>query len=206
MKTLAILGASGHGKVVADIAESTGWDEIVFFDDNWPSITCVEGWEVIGTFADLLLSQISSVFVAIGDGNTRYDKLRLLEGKNKTLETIIHPSSIISKYACVGAGSIICEGAVIKAFSKVGMANIINSNATIGHDCLIGDACHISLSTSIAGNVSIGFGSWVGNSASIRQNITIGQNVMIGTGSVVVKDVDANFTVVGNPASQMISK
>ena len=32
MPKLAILGASGHGKVVADIAELNGYD-VVFFDD-----------------------------------------------------------------------------------------------------------------------------------------------------------------------------
>ena len=38
MKTLAILGASGHGKVVADAALSTGlWQEVVFYDDAWPA-------------------------------------------------------------------------------------------------------------------------------------------------------------------------
>jgi hypothetical protein len=36
---LAILGASGHGKVVADAAGLAGWDEVVFFDDAWPGLT-----------------------------------------------------------------------------------------------------------------------------------------------------------------------
>ena len=34
MKSIAILGASGHGKVVAEIAELCGFDSIIFFDDN----------------------------------------------------------------------------------------------------------------------------------------------------------------------------
>ena len=34
MNTLGIIGASGHGKVVAEIAKKMGYDEIVFFDDN----------------------------------------------------------------------------------------------------------------------------------------------------------------------------
>ena len=36
MNCLAILGASGHGKVVAEIAELQGWKKIVFFDDAFP--------------------------------------------------------------------------------------------------------------------------------------------------------------------------
>ena len=34
MKRLLIIGASGHGKVVADIARLNGYQEIVFLDDN----------------------------------------------------------------------------------------------------------------------------------------------------------------------------
>lgn len=36
MRKLAILGAGGHGKVVADTAECCGWEEVFFFDDAWP--------------------------------------------------------------------------------------------------------------------------------------------------------------------------
>ena len=36
MKRLAILGSSGHGKVMADTAECSGWEEVVFFDDEFP--------------------------------------------------------------------------------------------------------------------------------------------------------------------------
>ena len=34
MRKLAIIGASGHGRVVADIARRNGYKEIVFLDDN----------------------------------------------------------------------------------------------------------------------------------------------------------------------------
>ncbi|MEZ9678512.1 acetyltransferase [Vibrio crassostreae] len=204
MKVLAILGASGHGKVVADIAENLGWQNIVFFDDAWPSLSVIGKWRVLGNFESLVVSDIDSVFVAIGDANVRINKLSLLKSKNKNLETIIHPSAEISRYSSVGEGSIVCEGAVIKAFSKVGCATIINSNATIGHDCLISDACHISLGSSVAGNVTIGSRSWVGNGASVRQNIKIGSNVMIGTGAVVVNHIDSDLVVVGNPARPIV--
>ena len=34
IKKLVIIGASGHGKVVADIAKKNGYREIQFLDDN----------------------------------------------------------------------------------------------------------------------------------------------------------------------------
>ena len=40
MRKLAIIGASGHGKVVADIARKNGYTEIVFLDDATTSGFC----------------------------------------------------------------------------------------------------------------------------------------------------------------------
>ena len=62
MKKIAILGASGHGKVVAEIAELNGFDEIIFFDDTWIDNESAEDgksefpWEVRGDAEALLTS------------------------------------------------------------------------------------------------------------------------------------------------------
>ena len=47
-------------------------------------------------------------------------------------------------------------------------------------------------------------GASIGANATILPGITIGENAMIGAGSVVVKDVPANSTWIGNPARQLI--
>src|SRR5690606_24126355 len=49
MIRLAILGASGHGKVVADCAELCGWSVVEFFDDAWPGsgpTACGQWWAI----------------------------------------------------------------------------------------------------------------------------------------------------------------
>ncbi len=43
--------------------------------------------------------------------------------------------------------------------------------------------------------------AWVGVGTSVRQLITIGADSIVGAGSVVVKDVSSNTTVMGVPAS-----
>ncbi len=73
MSKLAIFGASGHGKVVADIALCTGWDEIFFYDDAWPDKERLEGWNVYGGF-DALLNAVNlydGAVVAIGNNDIR---------------------------------------------------------------------------------------------------------------------------------------
>lgn len=43
---MMILGASGHGKVVADCAELCGWESVSFFDDAWPAKQSNGAWQI----------------------------------------------------------------------------------------------------------------------------------------------------------------
>lgn len=202
MKRLAILGASGHGKVVADIAELNGWDEVVFFDDAWPELTTNSVWSVVGSTDDLLLSihQYDGVFVAIGNNEIRLYKLNLLKQKNIPLPSIIHPDAIISRYAKIDHACVVCAGVVVNADASIGFGSILNTGCSIDHDCSLAESVHISPGARLAGGTQVGQCSWVGIGAVTCQLITIGSNVVIGAGSVVVKDVAPNTVVIGNPA------
>ena len=116
MRKLAILGASGHGKVVADAAELSGWDEVVFFDDAWPECSSNSVWPVLGTTADLLasLEQFAGVAIAIGNNVIRYEKLQQLREHGAVLPAIIHPQAVISRYAHIGEGSVICAAVAVE--------------------------------------------------------------------------------------------
>ncbi|MEM9332399.1 MAG: acyltransferase [Pseudomonadota bacterium] len=48
--------------------------------------------------------------------------------------------------------------------------------------------------------VLIKAGAAIGSGAVILPGVTIGEKAVIGAGSVVTRDVDANTTVIGNPA------
>jgi sugar O-acyltransferase (sialic acid O-acetyltransferase NeuD family) len=208
MKRLAIIGASGHGKVVAEIAELNGWLDIVFFDDDIQKKS-INNWEVKGDTKAFLSNKtkFDGFFVAIGNNHVRKKKTEYILSKGaNNLISLRHPSAIFSKYSKIGLGSIVMAGAVVNSMSKIGMSVIINTNSTIEHDNLIQDYVHISPGVSIAGKVSIAMLTWVGIGSSIKQNISIGSNVTIGAGSAVVKNVKNNVTVFGVPAkSQLIN-
>ncbi|KAF7779303.1 hypothetical protein PMAN_a0164 [Pseudoalteromonas marina] len=200
VKTLAILGASGHGKVIADIAEQLGFS-VSFYDDAFPDKKNIEHWPVIGTFSDLLNvpnNQVS-VAVAIGHNITRKVKIETLDQKGYMLPVLIHPTAVISKYAQIDSGSVIAANAVINTFAEVGRGCIINTSAIIEHDCRIGDFTHICPGTSLAGGVSVGRASWVGIGSKVKQLIHIGDNTLIGAGSLVVKDISSDVTAYGSP-------
>lgn len=202
MKRLAILGASGHGKVAAEIAELIGWQEIVFFDDAWPSVDVVGAWSVVGN-TDRLISSIGEYdgfFIAIGNNSTRLRKFNQVNNYSMNPATLIHPSAVISKYAVVGEGTVVMANAVINPFVTVGLASIVNTGVTIDHDCLLVSAAHISPGAHLAGEVVVGSRSWVGVGANIKQQVVIGEDVIIGAGATVVNNIENGLTVVGCPA------
>lgn len=204
---LAILGASGHGKIVADAASLSGWEEIFFYDDAWPSIRANGYWPVIGDSKNLLLDsgKFDGFFVAIGDNYIRQEKFFQLEHASLPIVSVVHPAAVISKQSKVGLGTFIAAGAIVNIDANIGDFSVINTAAVIEHDCYLGAACHISPSASLAGGVVVGARSWVGINATVRQLVKIGDDVIIGAGSVVVNDVQSGTTVVGNPA-RILSK
>ena len=205
MNRLAILGASGHGKVVAEIAELNGWD-VVFFDDAYPSVDRLAHWAVIGCTQDLLnaLQDFDSCFVAIGNNKIRLDKQTLLISKGVVFPVFVHPFAMVSRYAKLGAGSVVMAGAVINPFAQIGQACIINTASTIDHDCELADGVHLSPGANLAGAVTIGECSWIGIGASVKQCLKIGANVVVGAGAAVVSDVADDLTVVGVPAKALV--
>src|SRR5690554_4703953 len=117
MKRLAILGASGHGKVVADAAELAGWTEVVFFDDAWPKLAQNGPWPVVGDSASLLkdAGAFDGVVVAIGNNRIRQLKQRELAAAGASLISVVHPSAVVSTHATLGCGSVVFPHAVNNA-------------------------------------------------------------------------------------------
>ncbi|VXC25720.1 Lipid carrier : UDP-N-acetylgalactosaminyltransferase [Pseudomonas sp. 9AZ] len=202
---LAILGASGHGKVVADTAECCGWQTVEFFDDAWPGLQTNAVWPVVGDSAVLMarLADFDGVAVAIGNNRIRHSKLLELRAAGACLVTLVHPAANVSRYAAIGQGAVVFAGTVVNAGACVGQGAILNTGCSIDHDCVLGDAVHISPGSRLAGGVQVGDLSWVGIGSSVRQLVRIGERVMVGAGSAVVSDIPDDVTVAGVPAKRM---
>ncbi len=207
MKRIAIVGASGHGKVVADVASLLGWEVIEFFDDRWPQMQHNDHWPVSGSSETLhnRMKEFDCFIIAIGDNQTRLSKLEDFTTHREKIGTLVHPRAVVSHYSEIGRGAVIFANAVVNPGAHVGDGVIINTGALIDHDCLIGNGVHVSPGAVLAGGVSIGDCSWIGMGACVRQMISVGERSIVGMGAVVIRNVPNDVTVVGNPAHVITS-
>lgn len=198
-KKLVIIGASGHGKVIADIAKNLEYSEIVFLDDDTTVIEC-NGYRVVGTTKDIRNYQQYEAVVAIGNADIRKNIQNQLLNENIMIATLVHPNAVIGENVVLGKGTVVMAGAVINPCVKIGDGCIINTCASVDHDCDIGDFVHVSVGAHIAGTVTIGENTCIGAGATIINNVNICGSCMIGAGAVVVKDITESGTYVGVPA------
>ena len=191
MSRLIIIGASGHGKVVADAANR----KYVFVDKE------PNEQEKIFSMEDLLPLQEEEdeVIVGIGDNKTR---LSVLEGLHN-IATVVHKDATVSFSATLGEGTVVFARAVVNPNTSVGRGCIINTAATVDHDCILEDGVHISPGAHVGGGVTIGTCSWIGIGASVKHGVTIGNNVIVGASAAVVCDIPDGVTVVGVPAKEI---
>ncbi len=191
MNKIAIYGASGHGKVVADMARLNGYDTILYIDDGENDYMSFE------TF----LKQDLQMPVAFGVGinHVRAKLYQKCMDNGLEIVTLIHPSAVLSSSVTVGEGSVVMAGVVMNADANIGKCCIINSSCVIEHDNIIGDFAHISPLVSCAGDVTIGEYTHIGIGSCIIQGINIGSDSIIGAGSVVVTDIEKQTLAYGNP-------
>jgi len=200
MKTLAILGASGHGRVIADAALSSGlWQAIQFYDDAYPTLQHNGRFPVVGDSAALAVSGLTAV-VAIGDNVRRLDRQQWLQQAGLKMATVCHPSAVIASDVVLGDGCVVLAGAVINSGAQLGKACIINSRAVVEHDCELADAVHLSPAASLGGGCRLGTAVWVGIGASVRHFMTLEEFCIVGAGAAVVKPVLTRQIVAGVPA------
>ena len=170
MNKLIIIGAGGHGKVIADNALKNGYTDICFVDDH--TVGEVMGFPVIGTSADILRLNDGKTDFIIGIGNNAVRK-KIAEENDVNWVTLIHPSAQIAVNVSVGKGTVVMAGAVINACAAVGDHCIINTRAVIEHDNVIGNYVHISPNAALGGTVRIGEKNHIGLGAMVINNIDV---------------------------------
>jgi sugar O-acyltransferase (sialic acid O-acetyltransferase NeuD family) len=202
---VVIYGASGHGKVIADIVEKSGKTVLALVDDNeclWDKPFCgYPVWRGRSYLFEYAKKEVFSVIIGIGDNQRRQEIMKTMESAGICFGTAIHPSAQLGNDVNIGEGTVIMANSVINPGARVGCHCIVNTAVTIDHDCIIGDFVHVSPGAHLGGGVQVGHSGWIGLGASIINNIYIAEHTIIGAGSVVIRNVDAYTVVAGNPAA-----
>lgn len=202
---VAIIGAGGHGRVVADCAMAQGCLELVgFLDHDIERAGATElGLPVHCPPIDAPAIGAQGVLLGTGDNRRRLALLAQARLANLALPVVVHPKAWISPHASLGDGAVVMANATVQTNCRLGAAVIVNTNASVDHDCTLADGVHVSPGAHLAGNVTVGEGSHIGLGASIIQGIHIGRDCMIAAGAVVIRDVPDGMRVAGVPAQPM---
>ncbi len=200
MEKLIIIGAGGHGRVVADIAEGLGcYNEISFLDDD--SCKDVSPYKVIGKVNEYesFVSDYDFV-IAVGSNSFRKELTSRLEEKGANLVSLVHKNATVGSGVEIEKGVVVMAGAVINNRARIGKGVIVNTCASVDHDCIIGDFAHISVGAHLAGTVEVGDEVFVCAGATVINNVNICGRCVIGAGAVVIRNIETVGTYIGIPA------
>ena len=209
-KNLILIGGGGHCKSVIEVAESAGYTILGILDRQEEVGKKVLAYEIIGTDDDIPKFVDKAEFV-ITVGFIKNPALRI-KLYNKVLEaggklaTLIASSALVSKYAIIGAGTVVMHQAFVNAGAVIGDNVIINTFANIEHDAHIGNQCHISTGTMVNGDCKVGENCFLGSQSVLANAISISSDVVIGAGSLVRKSISQSGIYSGNPAILKIKK
>ena len=208
-RDIVLIGAGGFGREVLWQLNKVNADKktynILGFVDNTPALQGKEinGLPVLGD-NQWLLDYQKEIYAVICIGNSKTRKSlynTIKDNPNISFPTIIAENVRYSDSVTFGQGCIICLSSILTVNIKVGDFAIINLDCTIGHDAVLGDFVTLNPSVNVSGNVYIETGCEIGTGTNIIQGKTIGADTIIGAGSVVVKDIPADCTAVGIPAT-----
>ena len=128
MRKLLIIGAGGHGKVVAEVAQDCGYEEIAFLDDN--STDAIGKTDEIENF----VGQYEDAFVGIGNNELRQNMLNRLKEAGYHIPVLVHPTAYVSKTAKIAEGTIVEPKAVVNTDTVIGVGCIISVGAIVDQE------------------------------------------------------------------------
>ena len=212
MKPIVFWGAAGFALELNSFLPALGYRLVALFDNDemcrspLPFVPLYHGMAGFKQWLAQEPRDGTACIVAIG-GDQGFARLNIQRAMHKLglhPVSLVHPSAVVADSVLIGAGTQVYGQSHIGAASRIGEGCVINGGANIQHECVIGDGAHIGPSAVLCGCVSVGENAFVGAGAIVLPRVKIGRDGIVGAGAVVTKDVEADTTVLGNPAKPFI--
>ena len=205
---LILIGAGGHSHACIDVIEQNGHFQIAGLVGLPEQLRTNQlGYPVIGSDNNLseMVHTYHYALITIGQLLSAERRILLYQLATRLgfqLPVVISPAAHVSRYAEIGAGTIVMHGAIVNAGAKIGVNCIINSRALIEHDAVVGDHCHISTGAILNGSVMVGAESFIGSGGLVKEGISIGRGCLVGMGLVVRRNLIDNSYFKGQGKSE----
>lgn len=201
---IAILGAGGHGQVVADILRlnpATADRCLVFLDDDERAVGSLRmDIPIVGRIEQLSEIDHAGVVIGIGSNSVRCRIAQALDSAGEEFVSAVHPRAVIAPGVTIGSGSVLVANAVINTGSSIGSHVIVNTSCTVGHHNQIADFVHVAPGVNLGGGATIAEGAFIGIGAIVMPQRRVGAWATVGAGALVHGHVPAGIAVVGSPA------
>lgn len=209
-RKLVILGA-GHGclealAIIKRLIDSGNDITVVGILDDDPALRerLVGGYEVMGPLEIWRNFDNSHFFVhSIGTFTSRLARRDIVirsEIPLSRFETLIDPGAVVlvdTNY--IGAGSIIHAGVVVSVGARIGNFVVVSANTVVGVNNLVGSYALFASGISTSTNVKVGCMAFIGSGVSVAPNLELDALSFVAVGTVVLGDVEAGYSVIGNP-------
>ncbi|WP_337996590.1 acetyltransferase [Oleispirillum naphthae] len=206
---LIVIGAGGHGRVVADLARAAGF-AVAGFLDPAPTLRGaeVDGLPVLGDDAYLASAAPGSVLLANGVGGAGKPEIRRavferFAAAGHLFPALVHPCAHTAGNVTFDPGCQVMAGATLQTGVQVGVNALVNTGAVIDHDCRIGAHAQVAPGAVLCGGVTVEDDAHVGAAACVIQCLCVGAGAMVAAGAVVIRDVPPQARVAGVPARTM---
>lgn len=211
MKNLLIVGARGRGReVFRDFSKTdevrdgemvikgfldSNSNALIGFRGNYPPIICSP--------EDYDIEPDDIFFVALGDPKWRKYYAEMIEKKGGRFYTYISPEAIVFENTIIGEGSYISRWSTISDNVILGNHVAIHTFSVLGHDAVVKDYGTLLSNVFLGGGAEVGECSQMSPKSMIIPHKKIGKNVIVGPGSVVMRNIKDDITVIGIPAKRV---
>jgi len=206
---LLVIGAGGSAGgicwMLQDInRDGERWRLRGFLDDDATKHgTLIWGAPVLGPLEEVV--RFPSAKLVIGMAHYQRPRIRTEIASRLGLPpdryaTLVDPAAVVSPDATLGRGCLVFRSAFIGDGARLADHVFVSPSVLISHHVVVNDGATLAPGANLCGGSSLGSGAYAGAGSIVKDGVRVGAGAVLAVGSVVVRDVEAETMVIGNPA------